>query len=321
MFARLFRCAVLCLVLLPDATARDDLGVGIGVLGDSYSDEYQFYPPHRSTARNWVEILAATRRLNFGPFSASSRGEPRNQGFAYNWARSDATSDDLIAQGQHTGLAAQVARGEVKLVFIFIGGNDFIHALQSPDPLARLDEIRSRAVRNHRLAVETILAADPGVKLIVATLPDIRSLPEFAGPIREGRLSSSLVAAYGQAIRAFNNHIRLLALGQRRIALVDLNLLTRLTTRERFKEVVLMGRRLDWGLPGNEIDHFFLADGRHMGTLGHGLLAQLFIETANRSFGAGLAPLSDQEVLRFAANLTPRAPLMEVAEKEENAEP
>ena len=51
---------------------------GIGVLGDSYSDEYQFYPPHRSTARNWVEILAATRGLNFGRFStAESRRAPQ----------------------------------------------------------------------------------------------------------------------------------------------------------------------------------------------------------------------------------------------------
>ncbi len=36
----------------------DGIVPAIGVLGDSYSDEYQFYPPDRSTAQNWVEILA-----------------------------------------------------------------------------------------------------------------------------------------------------------------------------------------------------------------------------------------------------------------------
>src|SRR3954467_5173300 len=73
--------------------AGGDGGVpSIGVLGDSYSDEYQFYPPDRSTAQNWVEILARARGLNFGRYSAYSRGEPRNQGFEFNWARSDATS-------------------------------------------------------------------------------------------------------------------------------------------------------------------------------------------------------------------------------------
>src|SRR3954469_25975604 len=118
---------------------------GVGVLGDSYSDEYQFYPPDRSTARNWVEILAATRGLNFGEYSPSSRGEPRNQGFAYNWARSDATTDSLLAAGQHTGLAAQVSSGEVSLVFVFIGGNDFINAMKSSDPAGALADMLPRA--------------------------------------------------------------------------------------------------------------------------------------------------------------------------------
>src|SRR3954468_1879165 len=104
----------LALFLSPHAAALAGPPGGIGVLGDSYSDEYQFYPPDRSTARNWVEILAATRGLDFGPFTTHSRGEPRKQGFAYNWARSDATTEDMIKSGQHTGLAQQVARGQVK---------------------------------------------------------------------------------------------------------------------------------------------------------------------------------------------------------------
>src|SRR5436190_15393570 len=108
----------LALFLSPQAAALAGPPGGIGVLGDSYSDEYQFYPPDRSTARNWVEILAATRGLDFGRFSTTSRGEPRNAGYAFNWARSDATTDDLIAGGQHTGLAAQVKRGDVQVVYL-----------------------------------------------------------------------------------------------------------------------------------------------------------------------------------------------------------
>src|SRR4051794_16090333 len=68
----------------------------VGTLGDSFTDEYRFYSPDRSRARNWVEILSATRRINFGRYSNASRGEPRNAGFAYNWARSDATTVDMI---------------------------------------------------------------------------------------------------------------------------------------------------------------------------------------------------------------------------------
>ena len=87
------------LLLTPPYAARAGMPGGIGVLGDSYSDEYQFYPPDRSTARNWVEILAATRGLDFGRFDDESRGEPRNRGFAYNWARSDATTFSPAAIG------------------------------------------------------------------------------------------------------------------------------------------------------------------------------------------------------------------------------
>jgi hypothetical protein len=128
------RLAAAAFLLVPLASARAGSPVGIGALGDSYTDEYQFYSPDRSTARNWMEILSATRGLNFGAFRTDGRDEPRNQGFEYNWARSDATTDDLIATGQHTGLAAQVARGDVQIVWIFIGGNDFIGVLKSSDP-------------------------------------------------------------------------------------------------------------------------------------------------------------------------------------------
>src|ERR1019366_408654 len=102
---------VLALTLAPSWALGGTFQGGIGALGDSYTDEYEFYPPDRSSARTWLETLVATRGLNFGAFSTVGRGEPRNQGCEYNWARSDATTEDMIRTGQHTGLAAQVARG------------------------------------------------------------------------------------------------------------------------------------------------------------------------------------------------------------------
>src|SRR5262245_11912339 len=41
---------------------------GVGVIGDSYSDEYHFYPPDRSTAANWVEQLQQDSRVDFGRY-------------------------------------------------------------------------------------------------------------------------------------------------------------------------------------------------------------------------------------------------------------
>jgi phospholipase/lecithinase/hemolysin len=286
------------LALVPPT--RAGLSGGIGVMGDSYCDEYEFYPPDRSRARNWVEILATTRGLNFGELTRQSRGEPRNQGYAYNWARSDATTETLLSSGQHTGLAAQVARGEVSLVYVFIGGNDFINAMYTADPLAALEKVLPRAMENYKVAVRTILKASPDVKLVLGTVPEIRALPEFANPIREGRISVAVADAFSAAQGRYNAQIRSLVAAEPKAALVDLDLSTRIADRLSPNRLVVAGRKLDRLQTANDLDHFFLADVRHPGTLGQGLMARMFVETINAKFHAGIRPLYDQEVLALA---------------------
>ena len=285
----------------------DDSGIGrIGVLGDSYSDEYQFYPPDRSLARNWVEILAATRGLDFGEFSDLDRGTPRHQGFAFNWARSDATTEDMIAEGQHLGLAEQVARGEVELAILFIGGNDLIHALHSDDPEGALDGLVDRMAANLQVALDAILEAHPEARAVVATVPDIRHLPEFRRPLNAGTLPGRLLDAYSVALQRYNNQIKLLAFHPgrlARVAVVDLHLATRLADAISTDHVVVGGRKIDRNTPANDLDHFFLADGRHSGTIGQALLAKLILEAMNAKFNAGVASLEETEVLGFAASL------------------
>jgi phospholipase/lecithinase/hemolysin len=254
-----------------------------------------------------VEILATTRGLDFGPYAEESRGEPRNGGYAHNWARSDATSDDMIRTGQHTGLATQVARGEVEIAVLFIGGNDFINAMKGPDPIRAAGETLSRALANHRLAARTILDASPRVKLVVVTLPDIRNLPEFAGPLREGHLPADAADAFTVAIHRFNAQIRSLAASDPRVALIDLDLITRAANVLSTEYTLVGGRKLDRRHPGNALDCFFLADVRHPGTLGQGLMARMFIDTVNAKFSAGIAPLQTQEVLTLARSVAPAA--------------
>jgi phospholipase/lecithinase/hemolysin len=311
-------------LLAPFSTAQAGPPGAIGVIGDSYSDEYQFYPPDRSTARNWVEILAATRGLDFGGFSTAGRGEPRNQGFEYNWARSDATTDDMIATGQHAGLAAQVARGEVGLVMVYIGGNDFINALKAPDPSAALADVLPRALANHRAAVETLRAASPDVKIVLATLSDIRNLPEFGRPIREGQIPPEVADAFTAAIKEYNAQIKATAAGDRRVAVMDLDMTTRFANLVCRDRVVVDGLRMDRANPGNTLDHFFLADWRHPGTIGQGLLAKLFVDTINAKFGAGVAPLGEHEIVSFARAVPawpPSRPVEQVAGLSADARP
>ncbi|SIO03419.1 Phospholipase/lecithinase/hemolysin [Singulisphaera sp. GP187] len=292
------------LALMPGSAVPAGEFTGIGVLGDSYSDEYQFYSPDRMSSRNWVEILAATRGLNFGQFSTISRGQPRNQGYEFNWAQSDATTVDLLAAGQHTGLATQVAAGEVSLVVIFVGGNDFIHALVSANPATALGEVLPRALANYRVALETILNANRQVNVVAVTVPDIRDLPMIRGAVRDRGLSVELLDRYSAALNAYNTQIRSLALIQPRVAVADFDVAAKIANRFSRDHALIGGRRLDRLQSGNDLHHLFLADQRHFGTMGQGLMAQMVVNAIDTKFAATVAPLSDRDIAGFAASLS-----------------
>ena len=173
--------------------------VGLGVLSDSNSDEYHADDnrggQYSSVTFSWVELIAARRGLNLGPWG--TWGEPRRTGFKYNWSRSGATVHDAIESGQHTGLAAQVASGEVSHVIIWIGTNDFATwngtyqeiydgRLSGEALQAKLDAITADLT----LAVDTILHAGP-VKLLLVTIAEpaispemIQQFPDAAGRLR-----------------------------------------------------------------------------------------------------------------------------------------
>jgi phospholipase/lecithinase/hemolysin len=293
---------VFAMSLIVASTCLAQRPAGIGVIGDSYSDEYRFYPPHRTHARNWVEILAETRSLNFGRYSLSDRGEPRNQGYAYNWARSDSTTEDMITLGQHTGLAEQVARGELDLAFIFIGGNDFIYAMQSADPHSAMRDLAPRASANLRLAVGTLLAARSDLKLVLATVPDIRHLPEFRTALAHGKINRELLNDCTAAIQYYNGEIRnMVAKQPEQFALLDLYVTTEAANFLSRDRVLIAGRAIDRTTPSDEPSHFFLADVRHAGTVGHGMLASMFIDLLNTHYGAGIRRLEEPEILRLAS--------------------
>ncbi len=243
---------------------------GIGVMGDSYSDEYRYYTPDRRQARNWVEFLADARGMNFGSLSDSSRGTPRNEGFAFNWARSAATTETLIDEGQHTGVAAQVAAGEIDVVVLFIGGNDFINATRLANPAEALAQAASKARENFRVAVATVLNARPDARMVVLTVPDVCDLPEVRESLRGAGRPQHLRSACVAAVKSYHDSIRAAAAREPRIGLVDferINTLSRLLAPSR---IPVGDRPIDRDRPGNEPDCLILADKRHLGTVGQG---------------------------------------------------
>ncbi len=282
-----------------DSNARFSFS-GIGVIGDSYSDEYAFYSPDRATARNWVEILDRARGIPFGSYTDSSRGEPRNQGFAFNWARSDAETATMIRDGQHKGLAAQVASGQVGIVVVFAGGNDFIHALQSPNPDDALRRALPRAVANYRTIVDTVRDARPDVRVLLLTVPDIMELPEFKAKVRSGRLPEKTRDLCRATVHAFNLKVRDLATHHDRTALLDLEFISRMAIPLGQGKAVVGGKVLDKEHPANAPAHLFLADERHMGTYGQGVFAKLIVDTLNIRFRTGIPTLSYQEIYGLA---------------------
>jgi phospholipase/lecithinase/hemolysin len=266
-------------------------------MGSSTTDEYQFSPLH-PTARNWVEILATTHDWNFGSFTTVSRGEPRNQGYEYNWARVGATTGGLLAQGQDTGLAAQVASGNVTLAFLWIGTNDFRNVLNATVPPASLPpSIVPNAVANFTTALNTVLAANPNVRMVVATTYDEARLPYVRKRLDAGQLSQSLVDQVSLGIQDYNTQITAIADADHRVAVTDLfGLLEEVMASDQFS---FGGLSMDRVNSSAQPDHFYVDD-LHPGTIGQGLIANAFIDTIDAQFGADAPRLTDAEILGVA---------------------
>lgn len=278
----------------------------VAVAGDSLSDEYRFYAGGRSEGRNYVEVLSAFRGVNFGAHTDGFRPEPRNQGFAYNWARSGASSDDLVAAGQHAGLAAHAAAGEIDLAVLFVGGNDFRNALTSANPAAALQQAPTTLISNLGLVVGTLLASHPMLNVVVANVPDIAYTPQVRQLVQLGVLSQSTVDQVTGVIDLTNAGIASTFAGNPRVALLNVNgLLDQLMSGPT---LTVDGLLVDRDVPSTDPDHFWI-DAIHPGTLGHAFLANELIGVANASFGAGLAPFSHAEIRAAAVPLPPGAVL------------
>lgn len=292
---------------LEDAPRPTTQLVGIGVMGDSNSDEYRGTDNRggrwADTTLNWIELLARNRNLNFGEWG--DWGEPRRTGYKYNWARSAADVRSLINDGQHIGLAEQVANGEVSHVILYIGGNDFHLENGTYREIydgslsgARLQRKLDQFMEHLTLAVDTVLSAGD-VQMVVVNVADKALAPETINryPNRSGRQRVS------QAIAWVNEQIEVMA-AERGIVVVDLNVfakqtLGRINQQGNFElggETFILTER------GNEPHHLQLGDeSGHAGTVLNGLFANaLLVEPFNQAFGLDIQPLSDEEILTSA---------------------
>lgn len=306
-----------------------------GAIGDSLTDEYWGTSTDITqtdlAARNWVQILAEYRGLDFGAFEGDPtvRGEPRNEGFEYNWARSAATAQagvfplltaampqlaDANAPAQAAGLVPAIASGDVDFVYVGIGTNDFgiCEMLPTYGVPCTIDSAFATDVRDAILGtLDTLQSAGP-VDVLLGLLPAGTS----AG-------TDPTTLAYIQWVNAE------IAAGAAARGIPAIDLWAWTTDPSRFNEdgnLVFAGYEIVPGtastlaqtIPAGSAPagapcdsagncatlayalNFAAHDGLHPSTIIQGLMANEFLQAMNDSYGTSYALLTEQEILSAA---------------------
>jgi lysophospholipase L1-like esterase len=285
--------------------------VGLGVMGDSGSDEYRADDnrggAYAATTLNWVELLHQKRQIDVGAWG--TRPAPRRTGYEYNWARSGARAADVVAEGQHTGLAQQVQSGRVSHVVFQIGANDFAiwnntyaEIYDGTSSEAQVQQKVDEIIADMTTAIDTVRAAGP-VKIVVANFPDrsrtVAFASRFPDPARRQRVVDAIVAV--------NQRLGGVVEARPGAALADLFgygtvMLGRL---DAGGNLVVGGEKITIREDGDEPHHLVLGDHEHAGTVAEGLIDNdIYIEVLNSRFDAGIAPFSERELLANAG-ITP----------------
>ena len=281
---------------------------GIGLIGASTLDEYRGTEnrggEYAAVTFNMIEQLVILRGFNAGAWGDWDK--PRRTGYEYNWARSGATSSTMISQGQHTGLAEQVANGDVTFVMILIGANDFgphyrnsytdiYEGKMSGEALQRkIDD----AIDNVTLAADTVLEAG-ALDVAVALFPHWHLEPSIAEKYPDAARRQRVEDAIDQV----NEGIEAMA-EDRGLIVIDPDAfgLTLLAQLDENGFLNFGGELIDFINRDDEPHHARLADDAgHTGTVLSGLMANYyFIEPLNATHNTNIPPLSSEEILSLA---------------------
>lgn len=278
---------------------------GMGVAGDSMSDEYDDaqsgadYP----YAENWVQLLAANRGINFGPHEITDV-EPRLDGYAYNWARWGATTTTLLEDGQHTGLAQQIQDDLVTHAVIAIGQNDFAPGSDAytgiyydlPDWTPQdIADYADTVVGNIDEAIQTIKVN--GVQLVVSDIVDYGVTPLTQEWYPDANVRDRVTTV----IDGINTRIIQLAQSYG-VPAVDLNGLARqfLGTNQAPVPSQILGGVTITNDGGTGATHAFVADGIHPHTVVQAPMANMFLEAFNEGYGTNITLFTEQEMVEMA---------------------
>jgi phospholipase/lecithinase/hemolysin len=298
---------------------------GAGAIGDSLTLPYfnRFGP----NSHNWVEALADLRGINFGAQVSPTPNRPNSSSSSYANAWWGPNSYGGL-NGAAPGLAAQISAAQVNLAAVELGVHDFLwYPMANSFPWEQggnlspsasgtvfsdiyngtlsgsaLQTYSNQVLGNLAGVLNTLSTAPGRADLVAFNIPDFSVVPVFS---QLGFTDSAGLARYTNAVAAADAQYQTLA-SQDGIPLIDIYDFSHLVTSGN--PVVVGGVSLDLthlASPTNPT--YFFADAQHPGTVVQGLIANMFIAAADNTYGADIAPLSDQEILRYAG-LTPPTP-------------
>ena len=251
----------------------------------------------------------------------ASVGRPDTVGHhEYNWARTGSNTHTLLTEGQHTGLATQVASGQVDFVVLAIGGNGDCSTLaigsvgdvpfglvdaytpvyNQQFPFIGSDGRSYDTVEDYtasiidRLLIALDTVDDAGAHVILGTAAEHgnvgATLAYFPDSSRRQHVTD--------AVAAVNGEIKAIAI-QRGIPIIDFDGLMGLYLSP--DPLIVGGVEITKAWPSSPNPFYFCQpDGIHPGTVVEGLFANAFIEAVNHSYDTNFTPLSDQEILAYA---------------------
>lgn len=281
---------------LPTVTKEATALVGLAIIGDSAQDEY-VAPENDRPAINWVEHLARSG-LPLGQWG--SWGGARRTGYAFNWARSGATSAQALAD-QAPGVLAQLQAGTVTHVLIQVGNNDLhdvaasIYAGQ-PVNYGGLDYIASNIAQT----AATLAAVAPG-RVIVAAVQDFIWLDLIPDPEHGLMNDPAGLQRLVDALAYLNARTR--ANLSPDVIWFDWNgaMMARLAQARTGDTLTLAGQAVAIRARCGSVECGYVIDAyMHPGTAISGLQAQIYLDEMRSVWGLTLPTLTDAEVMARA---------------------
>jgi lysophospholipase L1-like esterase len=277
-----------------------DVILGLGVIGDDYSDEYD--PRPYTYASNWVELLA-DRGVNHG--AKATYDDYRGTGYLFNWSLNQATTLDLVIEGSSGNLASQVLDDQVTHAVLMAGMNDFgevegifgglVYERIYSGAYAEFEtqfQIDNTAVLMAS-TIETL--AGTGAHVVVATIPDPGDTPYYRGKYTSAsgrqRVTDAIQAVNAQIRQAAaENHLPVLDLFAMQKALLG-------THTSPIANQTIGGRVYSTGT-GNAANSttLFTDDGVHPHTAMQAIIANGVVTAMNLAFGEDLALISEQQI-------------------------